>query len=272
MISEITPCVLVAVPVYNEEGHVGAVLGRVRGYARDVLVVDDGSSDGTAGRLMEMAREMPGLRLIRHRQNRGYGRSLRTAFAYARRAGYRWVITMDCDEQHEPESLPGFYRAIARDGADIISGTRYPGGFDAGSAGAGSAWDGDAAPADRRAINRLMTAEINARLGLGLTDAFCGFKAHRVSTLGRLGLTEDGYAFPMQLWARAAALGLRVEELPVRRIYADLNRSFGGGLDDPAARLAHYRGVLEREIGRCGVGEGWGRIEAAGAGAPMVSA
>ncbi|MBA4039774.1 MAG: glycosyltransferase family 2 protein [Planctomyces sp.] len=263
MISEITPCVLVAVPVHNEEGHIGGVLGRVSQYARDVLVVDDGSSDGTPGRLLDAARELPGLRVIRHRRNRGYGRSLRTAFTYARRAGYRWVITMDCDEQHEPESLPGFYRAIAQDDADIVSGTRYPRGFDAGG--------GDAAPPDRRAINRLITAQVNAQLGLGLTDAFCGFKAHRVSTLGRLGLTEDGYAFPMQLWARAAALGLRVVELPVRRIYADPNRRFGGGLDDPEARLAHYRAVLEREIAAGGAGAP-GAIEAPGLGAPMVSA
>jgi dolichol-phosphate mannosyltransferase len=99
-----------------------------------------------------------------------------------------------------------------------------------------------------------MTAEINARLsdGLGtlLTDSFCGFKAHRVESLRRLRPTVRGYAFPMQFWVQAAAAGLRVRELPVRLIYNDPTRTFGGRLDDAEARLRHYRRVLHREVRR----------------------
>ncbi|MGQ0627850.1 MAG: glycosyltransferase family 2 protein [Phycisphaerales bacterium] len=230
---------LIAIPVYNEEHYVPRVLAHVLEYADDVLVVDDGSTDRTPNLLCKFPVEV-----IRHAHNRGYGRSLRDAFTYAACHGYDWVITMDCDEQHEPAMIPEFVASASENRYDIVSGSRYVGTMDAETR----------PPADRRAINAQITAEINERLGVlfgePLTDAFCGFKAHRVSTLRRLHLTEDGYAFPMQLWVQAAAQGLRVAELPVKLIYKDLSRTFGGQLDDPTTRLAHYRCVLHRELRR----------------------
>jgi dolichol-phosphate mannosyltransferase len=91
---------------------------------------------------------------------------------------------------------------------------------------------------------------LNERLGLNLTDAFCGFKAYRVGSLKKLKLDVDGYAFPMQFWIQAVAAGLRIREIPVKLIYNDLKRSFGGPLDDPSVRLNHYRCVLHRELRR----------------------
>jgi dolichol-phosphate mannosyltransferase len=111
--------------------------------------------------------------------------------------------------------------------------------------------DADNPPPDRRAINGQITAELNGRLGLNLTDAFCGFKAYRVEAVKRLKLDVDGYAFPMQFWVQAVAAGLRIREIPVKLIYNDLSRSFGGPLDDPQVRLNHYRCVLHRELRRC---------------------
>ena len=108
-----------------------------------------------------------------------------------------------------------------------------------------------APPPDRRAINAEMTAEINRRLSLDLTDTFCGFKAYRVSALSRLTLSEPGYAFPMQFWVQAVAKGLRIREIPVKLIYNDLNRTFGGPLNDPDIRRAHYFRVLHCELRRC---------------------
>lgn len=229
--------VLIAIPVYNEAGYVRGVLDRLREYADNILLVDDGSTDGTP-EILEELREPMGLDIIRHPTNYGYGRALRESFEFASREGYDWVITMDCDEQHEPAHIPDFMAAIERDDLDIISGSRYL-NLDAQS---------DIAPADRRAINMTLSNEINDRLGFTLTDSFCGFKAHRVSAMDRITLTEDGYAFPMQLWAQAAAHKLRVGEVEVDLIYNDPNRTFGGGLDDSEHRLAHYREVLDEEI------------------------
>jgi dolichol-phosphate mannosyltransferase len=147
-----------------------------------------------------------------------------------------------------------FVRECLRDDADIISGSRY------------LRQDAEGAPPpDRRNINRLVTELLNSSLHLqvldhghahatagrqpaGLTDAFCGFKAHRVSALNRMNLTIPGYAFPMQFWAQADALKLRIREMPVKLIYKDATRHFGGMLDDPAVRLQHYLEVLISEI------------------------
>lgn len=249
---------LIAIPVFNERGYVRGVLNKVlaqraaiqqrsldmhtccpKGYdGVDVLVVDDGSTDGTP----QIVGEYP-VNMLRRTQNIGYGRSLREAFQWAVAQEYDWLITMDCDEQHEPAAIPEFLK-MAREhpDADIISGSRY----------LSTAHSVGKPPSDRRRINMLMTSEINARLagrlGTRLTDAFCGFKAYRVSEIAKLKPTVDGYAFPMQFWVQAAAERLRVVELPVRLIYNDPNRTFGSGLDQPERRLRHYRRVLHREL------------------------
>jgi glycosyltransferase involved in cell wall biosynthesis len=227
---------LIAIPVYNEKNYLDGVIRQVKNYAVDILLVDDGSTDGTS----ELLDARDDVRVIHHAKNAGYGQSLIDAFNYAGERGYDWVITMDCDEQHEPRMIPEFIRHIESDCWDIVSGSRYqiPRRND------------DLPPGDRQRINQILTRSINERLGLHLTDAFCGFKAHRVSATLRLNLDEAGYAFPMQLWPRAAAAGLRITEMSVRRIYNDPNRQFGGGLDDAENRLRHYREVLEREIAR----------------------
>lgn len=227
---------LVAIPVYNEERYVSTVLERVVAQGHDVLVIDDGSTDSTPCLLPRWSVEV-----IRHARNRGYGRSVLDAFRWAAVDGYDWVITMDCDEQHEPESIPAFVEAARADDADVISGSRYmPESIAAG-----------APPENRRAINATLTREINERLCMSITDAFCGFKAFRVGAVRRLALDESGYAFPLQFWVQAAAAGLRIREIPVSLIYNDPNRTFGGPLDNDGIRLAHYREVFERELARC---------------------
>lgn len=227
---------LLAIPVFNEERYVRRVICKAKAFCRHILVIDDGSTDRT----VELIRRDETLEVIRHPENRGYGKSIADAFAFALGHGYRWIITMDCDEQHEPACIPGFLRAIRRGEADIISGTRYPQGFDVD----------DGAPADRREINRRITAMLNERLGLGITDAFCGFKGYSVPTLANLNLTVPGYAMPMQFWVQVALSNLRVRELPVPLIYHDPHRHFGGLLDDPDVRLRHYLDVFDAELGQ----------------------
>jgi len=233
--------ILTALPVYNEARHVAAVLQEVLLHTSDVLVIDDGSSDGTS----QILSEMPGIDVVRHALNRGYGAALVTAFRYALLHNYDVLVTMDCDGQHQPRFIRQFAELIDNEyaPADMISGSRYMREFRGDSA----------APADRRRINARITACLNEKLGLQITDAFCGFKAYRVSALADLDITNTGYAMPLQLWVQAASLGWRIREAAVPRIYLDENRSFGGALDDADARLAHYHSVLNDELSRRGL-------------------
>jgi len=228
--------ILLAIPVFNEAASIDRVLQRVSEFARDVLVVDDGSSDETPNILATHCVEV-----IRHAHNRGYGRAMQEIFRRADADRYDWVITMDCDEQHEPEQIPDFLRAIDARDADVISGSRYL---------INDTRD-NAAPESRLHVNMAITQELNQRLGLEITDAFCGFKAYRIAAIRRLACSVDGYDFPLQFWVQAVANGLRVREIPVRRIYKDLNRTFGGDLDDPERRLRVYRETMHCELHRC---------------------
>ncbi len=223
---------LTALPVFNEARHLTPVLDEVRRYSDDILVVDDGSSDDTPLLLAKRG----DVRTARHAKNRGYGAALRTAFDYAAKNNYEIVVTIDCDGQHEPKRIPQFVDAC-RD-VDIVSGSRYLQTFDSDTP----------PPEQRRRINAMLTEELNRRLKLELTDAFCGFKAYRVAALGALNLTEDGYAMPLELWVQAVAAGLRIVESPVPLIYLDERRSFGGALDDAEKRMAYYRDVLDRSM------------------------
>ena len=214
--------ILTALPVFNEESHVIDVIAEVRKHSKEILVVDDGSSDRTP----ELLKALRDVYVVRHQQNQGYGAALRTAFTYALAGQYDVLVTIDCDGQHQPALIPELAAAVfSRDDrpADIVSGSRYLKQFPGASE----------PPMDRRRINLQITDWLNHQFCLGLTDSFCGFKAYRVDSLARLRITELGYAMPLQLWVQAAAQKMKIVEFPVPLIYLEEERSFGGSLDRP---------------------------------------
>jgi dolichol-phosphate mannosyltransferase len=214
---------LTALPVYNELKNVNRVLDEVVRHADDVLVVDDGSTDGTS-ELLEHRRD---IQLVTHDPNRGYGAALITAFDYAVTHGYELLITIDCDGQHEPQRIREFVDEYERTGADLISGSRYLEQFGSNTP----------VPVERRRINHHITQVLNARLGL-----------NKVDSLPQLRLTETGYAMPLEFWVQAACHSFEIVEFPVPLIYLDESRSFGGQLDNGDTRLKYYLDVLERSL------------------------
>jgi glycosyltransferase involved in cell wall biosynthesis len=228
---------LTAIPVHNEEKYLEGVLREVLRYADHVLVVDDGSTDQTPALL----RRFPTIEVIRHPHNLGYGAGLRDAFRHTIEGEYDGLVTLDCDGQHEPCRIPELAARLVE--ADIVSGSRYLQVFD----------PDQKPPEERRRINLEVTRWINECLDLNLTDAFCGFKSYRRSALEHFEITDDGYAMPLQVWVQAVQHGLSIIEVPVPLIYLDLERAFGGSLDDSEYRLNHYRRVFEDALRRAGL-------------------
>ncbi len=228
---------LIIVPIFNEKEHIFEVICKIKQFKDetcDILVIDDGSDDGST----EFIQNIPGILTRFHSRNQGYGKTLIEGFTIAIDNGYRYALTIDCDQQHQPALIPKFIQTIQDKAVDIISGSRY---ID------GSAKEVEV-PNQRKAINRKITRKINELTGYGLTDSFCGFKIYKVSSLRKLELKEESYGMPLELWIKAHKEGLKVEEIPVPLIYKEPDRSFGQDLDDPEKRYRYYLQVMEEAL------------------------
>lgn len=225
--------ILVAIPVFNETD-VHNIIRRVNNYHLDVLVIDDGSTNGLHKELSNLGN----IHVITHPRNHGYGKTIIDAFAFAIKNGYDYLLTIDSDGQHEPEEISLFLKEIPFYDCDILSGSRYyfPARPD------------NEFPQERYLINKEITGIINRITGFNLTDTFCGFKAYKVKKLKLIPLTEYGYGMPLQLWIQAWKLGLRVREIPVKLIYKDLLKQFKGTMKNPVTRLNYYKNIIENEI------------------------
>ncbi|MFH0910151.1 MAG: glycosyltransferase family 2 protein [Planctomycetota bacterium] len=226
---------LVILPVYNEFPILTCTLKAIRAHwAGNLLVVDDASTDESGGYL----ERREGLTLIRNQENEGAGGVLLRGFSYAAERGYRYAVTMDSDGQHNAAQIPEFHCRIRHERADMIWGTRYPGGFTA-----------LAEPfRPRQAINREITARLNAVTGWGITDSFCGFRAYKVESLRKLPLREKGYGMFLELAVLAWKAGLSMKEHPVPLIYLDQTRDFQRQFVDHEVRRRYYHEVIDRAL------------------------
>jgi len=240
--------ILLAIPVYNEKNTIQTLLEQTLANLPPeisaIAMIDDGSTDGSSEALDAGAAMDRRILVFHQKQNGGYGRSMQTALAIGKDRGAKAVITMDCDLQHRPEDLSRF--AEMPEEIDLVSGSRYM---------PDSRAVGQQAPKDRMEINGRITRALNLRYGWNLTDSFCGFKRYKLVP-GLEKLHEDGYAFPMEYWAFARALGQTISEIPVSRIYTTDNRSFGEDLDRRWRRYAYYLRTWRRAEARFGLTPG----------------
>jgi dolichol-phosphate mannosyltransferase len=199
----------VIVPTYNEAENVrtisAGILDSLPGAT--VLVVDDGSPDGTGQIADELAAADPRIR-VRHRpEKQGLGRAYLDGFGVALAGGAEVVIQMDADWSHDPAALPSLIAPIAGGTADLVIGSRYTKGGGVVDWGLG-----------RRIISRGGSIFARSVLRLGPRDLTGGFKAWRASTLAAIpfdGVHAGGYVFQIEMTFRASRLGARVAETPI---------------------------------------------------------
>ncbi len=199
---------LIAVPTYFEAESIETLLRRLRDAVpdADVMVVDDGSTDGTCETVERLADELGQIRLTRRSAKRGLGDAYRHAFAEAIDAGYELLVEIDADLSHDPAALPEMLSA-AKAGADVVIGSRYvPGGRIEG-------WS-----RSRTRLSRWGNRYASIVLGLAINDATAGFRVYRSSIVRRFGLDgirSSGYGFQVEMTYRAIRCGARVVEIPI---------------------------------------------------------
>ena len=220
--------VLAAIPAYNEAPRIAGVLrGVLRHMApRDVVVVDDGSTDGTG----EVARAL-GVRVIRNPRNLGKGASLRRAFALAFREGYDGVITLDADGQHPPELIPRFLELARRD--NLVVGSRK------------ASWRGDM-PLANYLSNRLTTVFVSLLAGLRLQDSQSGYRFVGREVLTRVPTRRRRFDMESELLVRAGRAGFRVVHVPIPVVYREAKSHIRGLRDTLRAIGLALRLLFER--------------------------
>lgn len=200
---------LVIIPTYNEKENIRDILAHVFGLAPafDVLVVDDGSPDGTAGIVRELQGTYPGrLHLIERAGKLGLGTAYIAGFKWALAHGYAFIFEMDADFSHDPDDLVRLYNACA-EGADMSVGSRYVSGGHVRD----WAWH-------RIVMSYCASLYVRLVLWLNVRDTTAGFVCYRDSTLRALPLDEIrfiGYAFQIEMKYRVKLAGLTIREVPI---------------------------------------------------------
>ncbi len=201
---------LVILPTYNEIGNLAPMVEAIlsQGDMFDVLVIDDGSPDGT-GLLADHLKETHSERLeVIHRQGKlGLATAYLTGFRYGLQRGYEFLFEMDADFSHNPEYLPHFIETMQREGADVVLGSRYVAG------GGAVRW-----PWYRKLISRGGSFYASKMLGVSVRDLTGGFKCFRSSVLEALKLDSiqaSGYGFQIEMTYRAIEAGFKVVEMPI---------------------------------------------------------
>ena len=197
------PKIVAAIPCFNEARYIGSVVLKAKKFVDSVVVIDDGSTDGTA----EIAAEA-GAAIHQHGQNRGYGAAIRSAFAKGRRLEADVLVILDGDGQHDPSDIPNLVKPVVEGEADVVVGSRFLG-------------EGKMPPFYRRAGQRVLTAATNLGSRQALSDSQSGFRAYSSKALKELNLAERGMSISSEIQFAIGKSGLRLAEVPIDVSYMD---------------------------------------------------
>lgn len=201
---------IIIIPTYNEIENVEKMLRKVMSLEDgfNVLIIDDGSPDGTAAVVKKLMTEFPERIFIIERAGKlGLGTAYITGFKWSLEHGYDYIFEMDCDFSHNPDDLPRLYRACSEDGADLAIGSRYCNGISVIN------W-----PIGRVIMSYFASVYVRKMLGMKVYDCTAGFKCYRRKVLDTIDFDRikmHGYGFQIEMKYNAYKLGFKVKEVPI---------------------------------------------------------
>ena len=201
---------LVIIPTYNEIENAEKIIRAVLGLPEDfeILIIDDGSPDGTAGAVKQLQGEFEGrLQLIERSGKLGLGTAYLTGFKWGLKQGYDYIFEMDADFSHAPADLPRLLEACTTGGADMAIGSRYCNGVSVVN------W-----PIGRILISYFASVYVRKVLGFKIYDSTAGFLCYSRKVLETINLDKirmKGYGFQIEMKYTASRLGFKIAEVPV---------------------------------------------------------
>lgn len=211
---------LVIIPTYNEIENISNIIDAVISQPEtfDVLIIDDGSPDGTASVVREKMKQYDGRVFLEERKGKlGLGTAYIHGFKWAKRHGYEYVIEMDADFSHNPNDLPKLYKACKEEGADLSIGSRYISGVNVVN------W-----PMGRVLMSYYASAYVRIVTGMNVRDTTAGFVCYKRRVLDKLDLDKiefKGYAFQIEMKFKAYKHGFKIKEVPIIFVNRELGTS-----------------------------------------------
>jgi len=212
--------IIIAMPAYNEQKCIGSIVLKARQYSNEVIVVDDGSTDRTS----EIAR-LAGATVIQHSENKGYGATIQSILAEAKKKTPDALVIIDADFQHNPDEIPRLIEPIW-EGFDLVIGSRSR--------------QKSKIPIYRRIGQKILLHSTRVISDSSLTDSESGFRAFSRKAVNTLELKESGMAVSAEIIVNAVEKGLKITERPISITYYK-----GGSTMNP---VAHGLGVLMKII------------------------
>ncbi len=230
---------LVIIPTYNEKENIENIIRAVFNLPVPfhVLIIEDGSPDGTATIVKQLQKEFPEQLFMVERQGKlGLGTAYIAGFKWALAHNYDYIFEMDADFSHNPTDLPKLYRACSEQGADVAIGSRYVSGVNVVN------W-----PIGRVLMSYFASKYVRFVLGMKISDTTAGFKCYRANVLKTIDLDKikfKGYAFQVEMKFTAYMCGFNVVEVPIIFINRELGTSkMSGGIFSEA-----FLGVIQLKI------------------------
>ena len=211
---------IVIIPTYNERENIENIIRAVFGLEKTfhILIIEDGSPDGTAAIVKTLQQEFPDrLFMIERKGKLGLGTAYITGFKWALEHSYEYIFEMDADFSHNPNDLPRLYDACANQGGDVAIGSRYVSGVNVVN------W-----PMGRVLMSYFASKYVRIVTGLPIHDTTAGFKCYRRQVLETIDLDHirfKGYAFQIEMKFTAYKCGFKIIEVPVIFINRELGTS-----------------------------------------------